>query len=1295
MKVDSVVLVDLSDQAPDFRRLAVQPGLGLLDRGGAHAAILRKWLGSYLAEPVWDGNIVKYELRTDAGERLVPQKIEPLSAADCKGGFRAELDILQQKLEAAPARTGTERALRHVMLDRLKKLNTEPQTTAAAGVFCKYLDSTGVWRLAWLWGYERKSSQPGRAAICRKPDCRTLAILSDDQRNCPRCGTKLRAPRTPVPLLAAMLLLALLAGGAGFWWTRPPELVTLGGRVVTAQGEKPIAGAWIHLTGTETQIQTDAEGRFHFEKLHPESAKLEITAAGFLGEKLTADLSQTGERTLKIPLRGSGVLRGQVLDQLHQTPVAEALVSLPQWGISTQTNNDGAFQIPDVPGGSVRIEISAEGFQTETLQKQIAAKSQVLKFELAGNGKLAGTVIDALTLGPVSQAAVFLLGTPLTTKTDAEGRFEIGGLSHGEAAIAVQAEGYLAEHMDRQLEGAEIIPIRVGLYGAGTLTGRLTAQADGKPLANAKVVLSDLNLSSATNERGEFGFQKIPPGEHALRTIMPGFAESEIKVHAQDDAEILEIALLGNALLKGIVTDAVQKKPLPGVDVRIAGTDLTAKTGEDGTFALAKIPAGKRAVQVIGRGYRQVELPQAFEPGREQTIQVELKSGTILSGKVQDAITKTPIPDVKVELAGTMQSAKTDAEGRFRFEDIPAGLLHLKVVANGYPDGEQDAELKTGEESVVEIGLTGDAVLTGTVVASEAEKPLKDVEVRIAGSSRKTNTNDKGEFRLENLPAGQTELKAQLQGFQPAAISRTLQPGEETRADIALSGAGVLIGSVFSEVGDPLPAAGILVVGTKGKTSPNEAGEFRLEGLTPGEADVSISAKGFHPEHKKAQVAAEKPISLGEINLKPLKINPVELAKDFEIPAPQGVIVTAGTAAVQPAAIIPRDDFRTRLQRVHAKTGDVQVSLLWDNINDIDLHVQAPSGEVIYFGHRNSRCGGELDVDMNAGFQTSDEPVENIYWPLGTAPRGKYRVLVHHFANHGAADPTEFRVAVKNGREVKYYTGKINPNDKVLVCEFERLTGPEAVPITGVAPDAPVIAVADSHSRSAVPMVGAEDGEDADNPKTPPVYNRTAEEAAAERLRLARSLIERNKTEAAQRWLDDIIQRYPQTRSAKRCHELLDQLSEGATVDTRVGDTIYLADLTPVEKNVAGELEPRGISIGGEPKKHSLWTRTSVPHPPATVEYALGQRYVRLSGAVGIEDSGKADRTRVSTLFQIVGDGKVLWTSETIRNPGKSQKFAVDVSGVNHLKILTDSNNLPSHYPVWIDPSLVEQSGAD
>lgn len=141
--------------------------------------------------------------------------------------------------------------------------------------------------------------------------------------------------------------------------------------------------------------------------------------------------------------------------------------------------------------------------------------------------------------------------------------------------------------------------------------------------------------------------------------------------------------------------------------------------------------------------------------------------------------------------------------------------------------------------------------------------------------------------------------------------------------------------------------------------------------------------------------------------------------------------------------------FVERLQRAGAKSGDVQVSLIWDNFNDLDLHVVTPRGENIFFAHRRSRDRGELDVDMNAGTGTTREPVENIYWAKGKAPLGKFKVFVHHYRNHGDPDPTEFEVRIIVDGQTKVVNGYASFGEpRQLVYEFERTTssrGPASV----------------------------------------------------------------------------------------------------------------------------------------------------------------------------------------------------------------------------------------------------------
>ena len=108
-----------------------------------------------------------------------------------------------------------------------------------------------------------------------------------------------------------------------------------------------------------------------------------------------------------------------------------------------------------------------------------------------------------------------------------------------------------------------------------------------------------------------------------------------------------------------------------------------------------------------------------------------------------------------------------------------------------------------------------------------------------------------------------------------------------------------------------------------------------------------------------------------------------------------------------------------RLREAGAGVGDIAFSLMWDNVpnvksNDLDLHVTCPSGEVIKYSHKNSACGGVLDVDRREG---APEPIENVVW--GSAPPGKYIVHVDNYsASHDEETPFKVGITHKGVREI-------------------------------------------------------------------------------------------------------------------------------------------------------------------------------------------------------------------------------------------------------------------------------------
>lgn len=106
-------------------------------------------------------------------------------------------------------------------------------------------------------------------------------------------------------------------------------------------------------------------------------------------------------------------------------------------------------------------------------------------------------------------------------------------------------------------------------------------------------------------------------------------------------------------------------------------------------------------------------------------------------------------------------------------------------------------------------------------------------------------------------------------------------------------------------------------------------------------------------------------------------------------------------------------------------SGDVQVLLNWDNYNDLDLFCIDPNNDVISFQNSKVPSGGQLEIDMNAQYPGSKTPIENIYWPRGGAPNGKYSVYLVYYNQHIDKNETPYTIKVKYGNKTEAFKGKI------------------------------------------------------------------------------------------------------------------------------------------------------------------------------------------------------------------------------------------------------------------------------
>ena len=118
------------------------------------------------------------------------------------------------------------------------------------------------------------------------------------------------------------------------------------------------------------------------------------------------------------------------------------------------------------------------------------------------------------------------------------------------------------------------------------------------------------------------------------------------------------------------------------------------------------------------------------------------------------------------------------------------------------------------------------------------------------------------------------------------------------------------------------------------------------------------------------------------------------------------------------------DNISERLRGYGAQTGDVQISIAWNTVDDIDLHVAYNPGngliDNINWTNRISYFSkGMLDIDMNAdNHSLSNTPVENIFWPPKSSPKGFFVVYVHFFRSWTGNSNVPVNIRIKYNQQI-------------------------------------------------------------------------------------------------------------------------------------------------------------------------------------------------------------------------------------------------------------------------------------
>src|SRR5262249_17035797 len=125
----------------------------------------------------------------------------------------------------------------------------------------------------------------------------------------------------------------------------------------------------------------------------------------------------------------------------------------------------------------------------------------------------------------------------------------------------------------------------------GTITGVVRSTASGNPpVAGATISVAGTSLSTTSGGDGSYTLANVPAGAQRLNASKTGFRTATVSVTVTAGQTVTQdISLAPNAgagTITGTVRNASNGQALSGATVSVAGTNISATSGGDGSYTL-------------------------------------------------------------------------------------------------------------------------------------------------------------------------------------------------------------------------------------------------------------------------------------------------------------------------------------------------------------------------------------------------------------------------------------------------------------------------------------------------------------------------------------------------------------------------------------------------------------------------------------------------------------------------------------------------------------------------------------
>ncbi|MBN9687195.1 MULTISPECIES: carboxypeptidase regulatory-like domain-containing protein [unclassified Corallococcus] len=701
---------------------------------------------------------------------------------------------------------------------------------------------------------------------------------------------------------------------------------------------------------------SDARGLFGFHGLAPGEYQLEARAPGHAPRRITR--VHVPGTDVRVELEGSAFIEGFVT-RADGTPAPGARVSA--WGadgaVEVEAGDTGSFSL-DVPPGSFQVTARL-GVETGAAEgPNVVGPGMTVKdvrIRLGGGASLAGVVRRKDSGEAIAGATVGVRvhgdrADLLQARSEADGRFEVGGLAPGAYDVQVRAPGF--QPLTRTGLGVlagQRFELVLEFAAPGRIEGTVVDGSEA-PLPGVSVVaqlrwrpLPDA-LPSVTDAQGRFTLEDVPEGTvyvAARRADSEDEVRQPVRVEAGKTATA-RLTLVGEGVLEGTVRKEDGARPSGAVtitahrvgDAASESVDVPAKL--DGTWSM-RVGAGRYQLSAWLTALR-------FQNGDQLQV-VELEAGgrrhvDLVVGEPRKPLRVTVLepngaPSVHATVMATeaghvdIQAEElTDAAGQAVLALDGLGSDAWRVWStNGGRQGE--AASVSASQKELTLQLKPAARLRGTVrsaggrdvrgftlnvTAARGEDDfLSSVERQFSGDA----------FQVDDVFPTDVTVTATLPDGRAGKVDVTLASGAEAAVEVVVDAGGGISGRlVDARTNEPLAGA---YVDADGIASPitGADGRFELKDLAPGAHRLTAWSRGRELVDRRVTLAAGKTQALGDWRLGHPRVEPGRLGLSFGMTG-RDVVISAIAAGADVAGLQVGDVVRSIDGAVVLDTGEAR-----------------------------------------------------------------------------------------------------------------------------------------------------------------------------------------------------------------------------------------------------------------------------------------------------------------------------------------------------------------------------------